>query len=65
VPITKEQVLNTYSSVFNGIGKLPGELEIQLRDNLTPVVHPPRRVPIAIRDKLKIELDRMESLGII
>ena len=25
-----------------------------------PVVHPPRRVPIAIRDKLKAELERME-----
>jgi hypothetical protein len=65
VPIKKVQVLNIYSDVFNGKGKLPGEFEIQLRDNVTPVVHPPRRVPFAIREKLKIDPERMESLGII
>ena len=49
-----------YSDVFDGIGQLPGECEIYLRPNATPVVHPPRRVPVALRDKLKAELDRME-----
>ena len=63
--LTKEQILGKYSDVFTGIGKLPGEFEIHLHDKVTPVVHPPRRVPVAIRDKLKAELDRMENLGII
>ena len=33
--------------------------------NVPPVVHPPRKVPFALCDKLKTELNRMISLGII
>lgn len=39
-PLTKQEVLSKYSDVFTGVGKLPGEFEIHLRDNVTPVVHP-------------------------
>ena len=31
----------------------------------TPVIHPPRKVPLALRDKLSQELTRMESEGIL
>ena len=30
-----------------------------------PVIHPPRRVPVATRDKVKQELERMEKHGIV
>jgi len=30
-----------------------------------PVVHPPRRVPFALREKLRSELDRMEQSDVI
>ena len=58
-------MLQKYSDVFDGIGQLPGECEIYLKPDATPVVHPPRRVPVALRDKLKAELDRMEREQII
>lgn len=29
------------------------------------MVHPPRRVPVTLKGKLKEELDRLQSLGII
>ena len=29
-----------------------GDYDIILKENSVPVVHPPRRVPIAIKDKL-------------
>ena len=36
-----------------------------MRQNATPVQKPPRRVPIAMKDKFKQELDTMEAQGII
>ena len=33
--------------------------------SVTPVVHPPRRIPYRLRDKVKAELDRMAGMGII
>ena len=44
---------------------LSGERHIQVEENAIPVVHPPRRVPYALMDKLKTELDRMKQLDII
>ena len=35
------------------------------RQNTSPVQKPPQRVPIAMKDKFKQELDAMESQGII
>ncbi|XP_053376863.1 uncharacterized protein K02A2.6-like [Mercenaria mercenaria] len=61
----KESVLGQYPDIFQGIGQLPGECQIHLREDATPVIHPPRKVPIAIKDKLKAELDHMESQDII
>ena len=51
--------------VFGEIGCLSGEHHIQIEENATPVVHPPRRVPYALMNKLKTELDRMKRLDII
>lgn len=54
VPILKE-----YADVFKGIGLFPGECTIHLDPHATPVVHPPRRVPLALCSHLKEELESM------
>lgn len=54
-----------YGSVFTGLGCLPGTHAIKLDTSVSPVVHPPRKIPLALKDKLKTELDRMEKLGVI
>ena len=36
-----------------------------MKQNGTPVQKPPRRVPIAMKDKFKQELDSVEAQGII
>ena len=62
---TTEQLLKDYLDVFEGTGKLEGQYKLEVDDGATPVVHPPRRVPVALKDKLKEELDRLQRLGII
>ncbi|XP_053388481.1 uncharacterized protein K02A2.6-like [Mercenaria mercenaria] len=64
-PLNKTAVLNEYSQVFKGIGSIPGQCSIYLKHDAKPVVHPPRRIPVALRDKCKKELDKMEKLGVI
>ena len=64
-PLTKETVLEKYSDVFEGIGRLPGECYIYPKLEAIPVVHPPWRVPVTIRDKLKSELERIEREHVI
>ena len=38
---------------------------MQTRPEVQPVVRAPRRVPFDLRDRLKSELDKEESLGVI
>ncbi len=40
-------------------------VRIKLRPGAVPVQIPPRRVPIALREKVKKELDRMVKIGVI
>lgn len=42
-----------------------GKLHLEVGDNVTPVVMPPRRVLVAVKVKLKEEFDRLENLELI
>lgn len=42
--------------LFSGYGKLEGEITLEVDQYVTPSIQPPRRIPIAMRDKLKTEL---------
>ncbi|XP_064614576.1 uncharacterized protein LOC135478234 [Liolophura sinensis] len=64
-PITLEQLKKQYRDVFQGTGLLEGKYKIDIDPAVTPVVHPPRKVPVALRDKLKSELQRLTDLNII
>ena len=62
----KEEIFQQYPSVFNGLGNLGEEYEIQLKENAKPfTLYTPRRVPLPLQDKVQQELNRMESLGVI
>ena len=59
-------VFERYPSVFSGLGNLGDEYEIQLKPDAKPyALHTPRSVPLPLRDKVRKELERMESLGVI
>ena len=61
----KSDMLKDYPDLFSGLGCLPGEHTIKIDPAVSPVVHPPRKVPVAIKEKVKKELDRMESARVI
>jgi len=49
-------VLKEYEDVFEGTGLLEGQYHLELDENAKPVVHPPRKVPVAIKERLHTEL---------
>jgi hypothetical protein len=57
--------LDQYADVFQGLGKFPGTYSIETDPSVPPVVNPPRRVPLALKDRLMLELDRMEKLNVV
>ncbi|KAK2727056.1 hypothetical protein QYM36_007791 [Artemia franciscana] len=63
--LNTEAQIQTDQSTNAPIVMLSGDCEINLKHNVTPTVHPARKVPIAMRDKLKNELVCLEELGII
>ena len=64
--LTKEALFKKYPEVFGeGVGKLPGEHHIRMDPTVEPVQHAPRRVPVAIRAKLKEALEELEEQNIV
>ena len=60
-----QDLLTKFSNCFGELGVLPREYHITLKDDVKPVVMPPRKVPIALKDQLKAELDIMVKNGVI
>ena len=64
--LTKEAVIKAFPEVFSeSVGKLEGEYHIKLHKAAWPTQHTPRRVPVALREQLRAELDRMVHKNII
>lgn len=61
----RKKIIQEFPDVFDSIGCLPGEYTIHVDPEVPPVVHPPRRIPIALKEKLKMELDSLVAQGII
>ena len=60
-PLSIADKENRFGDVFEGLGHMPGKLHLDVDESQTPVVIPPRRVPIALKAKLKAELDNASS----
>ncbi|GFN80973.1 Pol polyprotein [Plakobranchus ocellatus] len=61
----KEHLIKEYPEVFRGIGKFQGTYDIHLDQSVPPSIHPPRKDPLKLKDKINSELDKMTNLGII
>ena len=64
-PYDKQTVMEEHGDLFKGTGVLPGTAKLHLKPDATPVVNPPRRVPEALKGRLKDELQRMQDAKII
>ena len=61
-----ESIVSSYPSLFDGLGQLGDPYEIKLLPDSKPhALYTPRRVPLPLREKVKEELNRMESIGVI
>ena len=49
-PVAKDEPLRNYGDFFQGIGCFQGEFHITVYPTVPPVVHPPRRVPEALKE---------------
>ena len=47
--LSKEEILNKYTDVFQGLGELGGSLRLEVDEMAKPVQIPPRRIPEALR----------------
>ena len=60
-----DDLIKEFPDWFTGIGRFPGEYKIQLHHDAHPVIHVPRKCPIALCPKVKEHLNKMEHLGMI
>ena len=60
-----DDLKRAYPDRFQGIGNFEGHFHITTDPDVTPVVHAPRRCPIALKDEIERELDSMEEMGVI
>ena len=51
--------------MFSYPGKMESKIHFEVDETVPPVVMPPRRVPVAIKQKLKVELNKLEEQGVI
>ncbi|XP_033749332.1 uncharacterized protein K02A2.6-like [Pecten maximus] len=60
-----DDITHDYGDIFKGLGCMPGTHTIKTDSTVTPVVDAPRKVPFALKDRIKKEFDRMEQEGVI
>jgi len=64
--LNKEALVNEYSDCFEGLGTFKMKpYHITLDPEAEPIVHPPRTVPVHLRELFKAELDSMQENGVI
>ena len=63
--LTKSSMGESYADVLSGEGKMEGTLHLEVDETVSPVILPPRRVPVAMKQPLKDELTRLQEMGVI
>ena len=62
----EQNIPDQYPALFSGLGNFKGEYTIKLKPDPKPFsLFTPRNVPLPLREKVRLELKRMEELGVI
>ena len=65
-PDCKAHVMELYPDLFEGVGTIQGaKVKLDVDPNIPSVVQPPRKIPSAMVEPLKKEIDCMLNLGVI
>ncbi|GBL80174.1 hypothetical protein AVEN_29154-1 [Araneus ventricosus] len=62
---SKDEFIPNNMELFEGVGKFKGTCKITIKNDATPVVRPPRRVPLTVKPKLELKLKELGAQGII
>ena len=63
---SKVDLIDEYKDFFNDdVGCFPGEVHLETDPTVPPVISPPRKVPFALKPRLKIELGNLTAKGVI
>ena len=65
LPLTLDSIKYHFPEVFNGTGLYKHKYHISLKNDVTPVIQPPRHIAYALRAKLKAVLDDLTRKGIV
>ena len=65
VPPAQPNLIREFDDVFQGEGLLQEKLHLEVDKTVNPVVLPVRKVPFALKEPLKRELDRLVAKGIL
>ncbi|XP_064646192.1 uncharacterized protein LOC135499377 [Lineus longissimus] len=61
-----ECILDEYKDIFEGLGCLDvPEHHIEIDPSVKPVIHAPRKFPIAMQDRFKTQLDRLVGMNVL
>lgn len=64
--VGSDPVLEDYQDCFSyKPGKLTSEIHLEVDSSISPVIHPPRKLPVALLEPDKEKLQEMEKDGII
>ena len=63
---TRDAVMSEYPDIFGEeLGRMEGKVHLETDPNVAPTVMPPRLVPVALKERLKNELDRLTKRTVI
>ncbi|MCG7876437.1 MAG: RNase H-like domain-containing protein [Candidatus Thiodiazotropha endolucinida] len=60
-----DKLIREHPKAFSGLGCLEKPYKIMIDSTVTPVVNPPRKIPVALRKRVKKALRDMEKDGVI
>ena len=63
--LTIEKVVKEYPVFERNLGTFAGKVHLEVEPDIRPVITSPRRIPTALKQKFKEELQRLEDLKVI